>query len=323
MEGSGTTATLHSILDPLGVHAQHIDVVWDTMMWVCAGMYAIVLIFAALALLRHRRRTSETTDETQQQQKHSISLMVWTVLVVLGLFGLTLTSFLTDRALVRAASEPQVLIKVTGYQWWWDVQYLHSDPSQQFRTANEIHLPVNAQVLIELSSNDVIHSFWAPNLHGKRDLIPGRTNEISLQPRQIGIFRGQCAEFCGVQHAHMAFDVIVESQQDFERWREQQLAIATQPQSDAASRGQQVFMESACNMCHAISGTEASAQIGPDLSHIASRRMLAAGTLANTPENMRRWLANPQQSKPGNHMPIVAIDAQQLDALVSYLETLQ
>lgn len=322
MEGNRASPSLHSILEPLGVHAQHIDVVWDTMLWVCAIMYAIVLVFFALALLR-RRRVLEGKGEQQQSKRFSISLAIWTALVVVGLFGLTLTSFLTDRALVRAAAEPQVLLKVTAHQWWWEIEYLHSDPSQRFRTANEIHLPVNAQVQIELTATDVIHSFWVPNLNGKRDLIPGRTNEIGLQPQHIGVFRGQCAEYCGVQHAHMALEVIVEPQAQFDRWRERQLAIATQPSNASMQQGQRVFMETACNMCHAISGTPAFGQTAPDLSHVGSRRMLAAGTLPNTRENLRRWLANPQAIKPGNRMPIVPLDDAQLDALVAYLGELR
>ena len=322
MTASRTSSTLHSILDPLGVHAQHIDVVWQTMLWVCGIMFAIVFAFGVLAIVRGRAKP-QSQDESPQHSKFSIALVVWTTLVVLGLFGLTMTSFLTDRALVRAAAEPNVLIKVTGYQWWWDVQYLHSDPSQQFKTANEIHVPVDAQVLVQLSSNDVIHSFWIPNLHGKRDLIPGRPTEITLQPRRTGIFRGECAEFCGQQHAHMAFDFIVESREEFEQWRQQQLAGAPAPTDAKTQLGLSVFMDSPCSMCHAITGTPAFGQVGPDLTHIASRRMIAAGTLANTPENMRRWISNPHDPKPGNRMPAVSLPDDQLDALVAYLGTLK
>ena len=322
MTASRTTPTLHSILDPLGVHAQHIDVVWQTMLWVCGLMFLIVFAFGVLAVMRGRAK-HQGQDVTPQHRKFSIALVVWTTLVVLGLFGLTMTSFFTDRALVRAAAEPDVLIKVTGYQWWWDVQYLHSDPSQRFKTANEIHVPVDAQVLLQLNSQDVIHSFWIPNLNGKRDLIPGRPTEFTLQPRQIGIYRGECAEFCGLQHAHMAFDFVVESKEDFERWRQQQLASAPTPPDAKTQLGLSVFMDSACSMCHAISGTPAFAQLGPDLTHVASRRMIASGTLANTPENMRRWIINPHDPKPGTLMPAVSLPDEQLDALVAYLGTLK
>jgi cytochrome c oxidase subunit 2 len=319
MNEDAAPPALSSILQPLGVHAQHIEFVWDAMMWVCGLAYLIVLVFLLLALLRRRR----DGDEAREERRLSTSLALWSVFIVLGLFGLTVASFMTDRALVRAAPEPQLSVKITGRQWWWEIEYAHADASQRVRTANELHLPVNAQVHLELASADVVHSFWVPNLHGKRDLIPGRINEIRLSPTQTGVFRGQCAEFCGYQHANMALDVVVESADDFERWRARQLASAPAPQDSRAQTGQRVFMDSACSVCHAISGTPAFGQLGPDLTHVASRRSLAAGALANTPENLRRWLANPQQVKPGNHMPLVALDPNQLDTLTAYLGSLQ
>jgi cytochrome c oxidase subunit II len=309
---------LHSALQPLGAHAQYIDVMLQTMLWVCGVMYLLVLVFLALSLWRRRPPAGEA-----QQRRFSFALAVWTGLIATALFALTLTSFLTDRALARATGQPQVALQVTANQWWWEIEYADPDPSQHLRTANEIHLPVNAPVHIQLASNDVIHSFWVPNLHGKRDLIPGRSTEIELQPRQIGTFRGECAEFCGAQHAKMAFDVIVESEQDYRAWRERQLSTAVTPSDPQTQRGQQVFLDSGCSLCHTISGTQAAASVAPDLSHLASRRTLAAGTLANTPENLRAWIENPQHPKPGNHMPIVSLDAQQLDALVAYLGSLQ
>jgi cytochrome c oxidase subunit II len=310
---------MHSALQALGVHAQHIDVVWRTMLWVCGFMYLLVIAFLIYAIWR--RHTSQPAASSPRGM--SIALGAWTGLMVLGLFGLTLTSFLTDRALVHAADSPQVTLKLTGRQWWWYVEYTDPDPSRIVRTANEIHLPVGAAALLELSSDDVIHSFWVPNLNGKRDMIPGRPTEIRLQPLRIGRYRGQCAEFCGLQHAHMAIDVIVESQQDFAAWYERQLASAQPASEPRAMHGQQVFFTSACNMCHTIAGTDASATVGPDLSHVASRRTLAAGTLPNDPEHLRRWLENPQQWKPGNRMPVVSLAAEDLDALVAYLGTLK
>jgi cytochrome c oxidase subunit 2 len=308
---------MHSALQALGVHAQHISVVWNAMLWVCGLMYLIVIAFLVHALWRRRTGRSDTP------RGMSIALGSWIALMILGLFGLALTSFLTDRALVQAASEPAVTLKVTAHQWWWQIEYTDPEPSRLVRTANEIHLPVGAPALLELVADDVIHSFWVPNLHGKQDMIPGRTNEIRLQPLQIGRYRGQCAEFCGLQHAHMAIDVIVESQQDFNAWYERQLASAPPPSDARAMHGQQVFFTSACNMCHAIAGTDANGTVGPDLSHVASRLTLAAGTLPNDPGHMRRWLENPQRVKPGNRMPVVSLAAGDYDALVAYLGTLQ
>jgi cytochrome c oxidase subunit II len=318
---------MHSALQALGVHAQHIDLVWRTMLWICGLMYLLVIAFLIDAI--RRRRDSQSVaprveqSESPQVRRMSIVLGGWIGLMTLGLFALALTSFLTDRALVHAAAEPQVSLKITAHQWWWQIEYTDPDPSRHVRTANEIHLPVGAQVHAELASDDVIHSFWVPNLHGKRDLIPGRPAEFRLQPLQPGRYRGQCAEFCGLQHAHMALEIVVESQQDYAAWYEQQLATPPAVSEARAARGQQVFFTSACNLCHAIAGTDAAANYGPDLSHVASRRMLAAGTLPNDSEHLRRWLENPQRVKPGNRMPVVSLGPDDLDALVAYLGTLR
>jgi cytochrome c oxidase subunit 2 len=311
---------LHSSTQPLGVHAQHIDKLWQAMLWTCTVMYVLVLAFLVLAILRRNRAPG---PDMREDRRLSVTLGVWIVLIVTGLFGLTVASFFTDRALVRAAAEPEVSLQVTAHQWWWEIEYLDADPSRQVRTANEIHLPVDAQVHIALASNDVIHSFWVPNLHGKQDLIPGRPAQIRLQPRQVGTFRGPCAEFCGVQHANMALEVVVESRADYDAWYEKQLATARAPASQLESRGQQVFMSAACNLCHAISGTDASATVAPDLSHVASRRMIAAGTLPNDKARMIDWLANPQHVKPGNRMPRVELSDADRDALVAYMVSLQ
>ena len=310
----------HSALAPAGVHAQHLDTLWHIMLWTCGVMYVLVLGFVTFALLRAWK--APPTDESAHSQGLKRALYVWIAIIAAGLFGLTMSSFLIDRAILNAATEPQVSLRVTANQWWWEVEYT-GDPARQIRTANEIHLPVNAQVHVELASNDVIHSFWVPNLHGKLDLIPGRVNEIRLQPLQTGVFRGFCAEFCGTQHAKMNFEVVVDSQDAFNTWADHQLSSAATPASPEAQEGQRVFMASACNMCHAIAGTDAQGTVGPDLSHFASRRWLAAGTLPNTRENLRHWLENPQQVKPGNHMPVVQLDSQQLDALVAYIGSLQ
>jgi cytochrome c oxidase subunit 2 len=305
---------LHSALQPLGAHAQAIDVMWHTMLWVCGLMYVLVLGFLLVALLR---------KPALRPRALAAGLVGWGVLIALGLFGLTLASFMTDRAVVRAASEPDVTLLITGHQWWWEIEYTDPDPSRRVRTANEIHLPVGARVHIALSSNDVIHSFWPPNLHGKRDLIPGRYSEIRLQPLQAGAYWAPCAEFCGVQHAKMALEVIVEPASEYQAWYEQQLAIATVPTDARTSQGQQVFRNSGCGLCHAIAGTEASASNAPDLTHVASRRFIAAGALRNSPENLLRWIENPQRIKPGNHMPIVPLADADRQALVGYLESLR
>jgi cytochrome c oxidase subunit 2 len=315
MADTAIIPALHSTLAPAGAHAQHIDSLWHLMLWVCGIVYVLVLSFLIAALIR-RTRSDSTTGVSRL-------LVAWIALIAIGLFTLTLSSYFTDRALVQAAPEPQISLLLTAHQWWWNVEYVGDGPSGRIRTANEIHVPVNSQVHIELASRDVIHSFWVPNLNGKRDLIPGRTTDISLQPQSTGVYRGFCAEFCGVQHAKMNFEMIVDTPEDFARWKQQQLSTATAPGDALAQRGLDTFMSSACNMCHAISGTDASATTGPDLTHIGSRRMIASGTLPNTDDNMRAWLENPQRIKPGSQMPVVSLTAEDLDALVAYMRTLQ
>ena len=315
---------MQSVLDVAGVHAKHIELMWNTMLWVCGVMYALVMIFLIGALMRARRThaAAQTTGATASTASLTQTLRGWMGLVIVGLLGLTLTSYAVDRKLFLANQEGLTL-EVTGQQWWWNVKYQNDDdPSQSFQTANEIHLPVDRPVHIQLRSTDVIHSFWVPNLHGKQDLIPGRDNQIYLWPTKTGRYRGQCAEFCGAQHANMAMYVIVESQQAFDRWRSQQLQPAAAPGDDTATHGQNLFMTSACPLCHTIRGTDAAGTTGPDLTHLASRQSLAAGTLLYNRGNLAGWLTAPQSVKPGNHMPRVAIDPGQFQALVTYLDGL-
>jgi cytochrome c oxidase subunit II len=252
-----------------------------------------------------------------------MTLVVWTGLITVGLILLTFASYLTDARLARAAAKPKLQIEVTAYQWWWRVKYTSDDPSQQFETANELHLPVDVPVRISLRSQDVIHSFWVPNVHGKQDLIPGRDTNIHVLAERTGLYRGQCAEFCGAQHAHMAFDVFVESQGDFDRWINAQRQTAPEPTSEQAIQGREVFMRTACVMCHSIRGTLAAASVAPDLTHVASRRSLAAGTVSNNTGNLAGWLADPHSVKPGAHMPYVGLSPQELTALVAYLGELK
>jgi cytochrome c oxidase subunit 2 len=310
----------HSALHTAGFHADRIGVVWNTMLAVCGFMYALVLAFLIAAVIRARRPGG---PETQRDATLMRTLALWMALVVVGLMGLTTTSYLIDRQIAQAAENPTLELRITAHQWWWDVEYLDDDPSRRFHTANEVHLAVNSSVHVSLVADDVIHSFWVPNLHGKRDLIPGRPGSVYLRPERIGVYRGQCAEFCGVQHAKMALDVFVDDGAAFEAWKTRQLATAPEPADATTARGREIFMSSACVMCHTISGTSASASVGPDLTHVASRRMLAAATVPNDRAHLFGWISDPQTIKPGNHMPYIGLTAEQLDPLVSYLETLQ
>jgi cytochrome c oxidase subunit 2 len=214
-------------------------------------------------------------------------------------------------------------VRITGNQWWWDVEYQHPRPSMRVRTANELHLPVGRTVRVQLLSTDVIHSFWVPALHGKRDAIPGHDAYIWLRADRAGVFRGQCAEFCGLQHAHMAMTVVAEDGDAFERWISGQRPAAPIPTTALTARGRDIVERGACAMCHQVRGTAAGGRTAPDLTHVATRSTLAAGTLPNTRGHLAGWLSDPQSIKPGARMPIVGLAPDELDAVIAYLETLK
>lgn len=214
------------------------------------------------------------------------------------------------------------MVRVTGHQWWWRIQYRDPTSGRWIETANELHLPRDTTTRVSLGAADVIHSFWVPNVAGKIDMIPGRRNLIDLTPRREGWFRGQCAEFCGTQHAHMAFDVKVESPAAFRVWLAGQAAPASPDGGDTAVPGARVFA-GPCATCHAIRGTAANGRAGPDLTHVAARRSIAAGTLAMTRGNLQGWIAQPQAIKPGTGMPAVPLTPADADAVARYLAGLR
>jgi cytochrome c oxidase subunit 2 len=227
-----------------------------------------------------------------------------------------------DADAVRHDIAPLV-IEVVGRQWWWEMRYQDSVPSESFVTANELHVPVGRPVVVLLRSDDVIHSFSVPALTGKRDLTPGHTNTLRFTPTTPGTFMGQCAEYCGFQHAHMAFDVVVHEPATYQAWVDRQRQPAPAPADSARARGRQVFLTRACPMCHAIQGTAARGSVGPDLTHVGSRRSLAAGALPNTPGHLAGWILDPQRQKPGTRMPPNDIAGPDLEALVAYLRSLE
>jgi cytochrome c oxidase subunit 2 len=293
----------------------------------------IFLVVVGLALFsirrRHRGIQQEPLDGSHQPSATTEARLrtvvgVATGLTVLILFGLTILSVSAGK-LVSASVAPtgSLAIEVTGTQWWWKIRYESDDPSRILQTANEVHIPVGRPISIRGNSDDVIHSFWVPSLQGKRDLIPGRITLEWLQADRPGEYRGQCAEFCGLQHAHMAFWMIAEPQDQFNAWMDHQLQPAVEPSNDQDKRGQEVFLKSACVLCHAIRGTDAGAQAGPDLTHFASRKTIAAGTLANTKGNLAGWIADPQNIKPGTHMATVPIQPAEMQPLLDYLESLK
>ncbi len=302
-----------------------------TLFWifliVCGVMYLLVIGFLCAAILRRGRASEANVVETgRHHQSHPLmrsTLIGWATLIGIGLVALAIASFFADRSMAKAATNEKLSIKLTANQWWWDVQYNSNDPSKIMRTANELYLPVGVPTRITLASNDVIHSFWMPSLSGKQDLIPGRENSITITPRKTGIFRGQCAEFCGAQHAHMALIVDVVPYADFIKWWDHQLQPAPAPANPVALAGYNYVTTGPCSACHNIGGTPASGQVAPDLTHLASRRSIAAGMLPMSKGNLYGWVEDPQSLKPGSKMPTIGLEPAQLHAVVAYLETLK
>ncbi|HMI84191.1 MAG TPA: cytochrome c oxidase subunit II [Polyangiaceae bacterium] len=315
----------HSALQPAGEHAARLAGLTWIFIGVCAAVFVIVMVYLLWALVRPRAAPMVTIvapDPTSLGKLHR-AIAVAGGLTALTLLGLLVASAMAGHA--EAASEVRLpmSIRVVGHQWWWEFEYTDPDVSKTVTTANEIHVPVGRTILLELSSHDVIHSFWVPRLAGKIDLIPSRTNQTKLLVDAPGRFRGQCAEFCGYQHAHMAFWIIAEPERDFEAWLQHERAPATPPADESTRRGAQLFASGPCPMCHTVRGTDAAATVGPDLTHIAGRSTLASGAFPNTRDHLRTLVTNIQRMKPGALMPDMALPADDLDVLMSYLRGLQ
>ena len=322
---------IQNSINPAGPQAERISHLWWLMFYVCSAVFVIVMAFTFVAI-RNQSNSRKQTDLEQpllnppkeaEYRRHYVILGA-TALTCLILFVFLIDSFLVGRSLTaELAHKNGLVIEITGHQWWWEARYLDSNVSNIFTTANEIHIPVGVPVTFTLHANDVIHSFWVPNLTGKKDLIPGKVATIWLQADRAGVYRGQCAEYCGLQHAHMAFWIIAESQTDFNAWRQNQTQSSILAATESQRRGQQVFLSATCVMCHAINGTPAGSNVGPNLTHLASRAMIAAASLTNTKEHLQQWVVNSQAIKPGNKMPQNNLAPDDLQALTDYLQSLK
>ena len=281
-----------------------------------AGIFVIVAGIIVFAVMRFRWREGEA--DPHQLAGNKMVEIIWTVipfLIVVALFALTMrTMNLSD-----PPPPPEPDLVVIGHQWWWEARY----PKSGVVAANEFHIPVGKAVSVRLDSSDVLHEFWVPELARKITAVPGHPNHIWLQADRPGTYLGICSEFCGTQHAWMHFLIVAEPEAEFAAWQKAQLLPAAKPVRDAAEKGLALFQQSTCVNCHAIKGTTANAQVGPDLTHLASRRQLGAGIVENTPQNLRRWLADPQKIKPGVRMPDFKFSEEQVTQLGDYLETLR
>jgi cytochrome c oxidase subunit II len=324
--GIAASAPRFSVLDPAGPQARTIASLWDVFLWLSVAVFVLVIGgFAAATVRAVRRRRREGAGDPLAADPGSERRMIRAVIAsgavtVILLFGLLVASIRSGSALAALESDPDPLaVRVTGRQWWWQIEYEREDPTASATTANELHVPVGRAVHLELTSADVIHSFWVPSVHGKKDLIPGRINRTWLRIDEPGVYRGQCAEFCGLEHARMAITIHADPPDVFAAWLAHQREPAAPPASAQAVRGLQVFTGSPCVLCHTIAGTTAGGRLGPDLTHVASRSTLAAGTLANTTGNLAGWILDPQHIKPGVRMPATSLAPADYHALLAYL----
>ncbi|HEX4695420.1 cytochrome c oxidase subunit II [Sphingomonas sp.] len=287
---------------------------------------SIVVCIVIAALLWggvRRARFADSADVAVERGGNGLGWIKWGVII--SAVPLAISLIWTMAALGSVVGPPRragLTIDVTAHQYWWEVRYDGASPSETFLTANEIHIPTGVKVLVRLHGGDVIHSFWVPQLSGKTDAIPGQINLTWLQADSPGRYRGQCSEYCGLEHAEMGFEVVADPPADFARWRMAQLQTAPPPATDAARRGQ-AFVQYRCAMCHAVRGTLAASHYGPDLTHLMSRRLIAAGMLLNNRGNRAGWIEAPQTVKPGALMPNQKLTGQQLNDLDAYLETLK
>jgi cytochrome c oxidase subunit II len=285
---------------------------------ICVAVFIIVASLLAIAIMRRRPAANE------RDIHHGGGGLRWVYIgtaistVILFAMGVYALVALNDAA--NPPHPPGLTITVTGYQWWWEAVYDDANPARRFATANEIHIPTGVPVLLILKSADVIHAFWVPQLAGKTQMIPGLINRQWLQADAPGVYRGQCTQYCGIQHAHMAFEIVAQNEKDFETWREaQRRSVMPVPAADTGAR----IFKASCASCHTIRGIGAAGTHGPDLTHLQSRREIAAGLLTNTPEHLADWIARAQELKPGVRMPDFDLSARDRRALIFYLSTLK
>jgi cytochrome c oxidase subunit 2 len=294
-----------------------------------ASLFSIITIIAFLilllvtglvifAIIRFRSRGSlEPQSETHDRTRLEVTWTALPLLLLAGVFILTVSTIQKSDPTAAAGQNPDVI--VIGHQWWWEVHY----PKSGVVTANEIHMVAGQRYLFQFESADVIHDFWVPQLGRKIDMIPGHPNQMFMQADQVGTYSGACAEYCGAEHAWMRIRVLVQSPTDFNSWLQAQTEVPALPTTGDAAKGAQFFQQLTCTSCHAIAGTPAQANIGPDLTHIASRQTIGAGVLDNNAQNLAAWIDNPQAIKPGVRMPDLQLTSQQVRELVAYMETLK
>jgi cytochrome c oxidase subunit 2 len=307
-----------SLLAPVSPQAQTLTDVFYLLLIISAVIFAVVAGLVLYMGVRYRSRPGRAEPRpTFGEPKLELIWTLVPLLIVVALFGVTLHTMRAVDPPAPAGRQPDLV--VVGHQWWWEVRY----PASGVITANEIHLPVGKLLLMRLESADVIHDFWVPRVGRKLDAVPGHPNQMWIQVDDPGTYLGACSEFCGVQHAWMRIMLIAQAQQAFDSWQIAQQRRPSPPTTALAVQGARLFRRLPCGSCHAIAGTPAQAGIGPDLTHLASRRTLGAGILQNNRANLTRWLTNPQAVKTGSHMPNFGLEPAEVERLVAYLEALR
>lgn len=307
-----------TIFDPVAQPAAGILDFGLLVIWICTGIFVLVISILIYTVIRYRAKPGDERREPAQVYGSEQLELAWTITPVLIVIVLGLITAGRIYVLQKIEAPPESLaIRVIGHQWWWELEY----EDYGFTTANELHLPVSRTAFLELQSEDVIHSFWVPQLAGKTDLIPNRTNHMWMKPHETGLFVGQCAEYCGTQHAHMLLRVFVHPEAEFEQWVAGQKKNASQIASVQAGRA--TFEETACVNCHTVRGITEIGQFGPDLTHLMSRTTIGAGAAPNDRENLIAWITNPDHFKPGARMPAMKLDESKIRLVADYLLTLK
>jgi cytochrome c oxidase subunit 2 len=318
---------IHDVRVPVGPQAAAITDLWTLMLVVCTVVFVAIMVALAIAVWRAPRATEKAAADLAEHPRIDRRLrrgVGWAVAASsLVLAGLLVASFMTDRAVARLPLHDAVRIDLVAHRFWWEARYDAADPALAFATANELHVPVGRAVIVTLYADDVIHSLWLPSLAGKKDLIPGRESTIAFRADIAGVYRGQCAEFCGYQHAHMALFVVADPPDEYARWLARQRAPAREPATAQERRGRELVETTTCGMCHTIAGTTARGRRAPDLTHVGSRQTLAAGTIPNSATERVTWITDPQKVKPGVDMPPIDLPPRDLVAIAAYLGSLE
>jgi len=310
---SRISAEDHSTFNPVGPKSDFSTTAWWLLFGVAALVCVVVIALAVGALVSRRRATARGGEAKGFVMTFGV---VIPALVLAATFALSITGIAKE---AKPSHPTRLTVEVVGHQWWWEVHY----PDSGAVTANEIHVPVGTPVELRLTSADVIHSFWVPAIMPKLDLIPGHTNETWFTVDKTGTYRGQCAEFCGAQHAHMAFTVVAEPAQEFRQWLADEAAPATKPTTAEQKQGYAVFTSGTCATCHTVRGTPADGEVGPDLTHLADRSRIGAETVPNDRQHLTDWVENSQRIKPGNKMPPQPLSDADLAAVIAYLDELK